>query len=124
MNSFSLVIILDGNSEIGAHLWSTLGYFICLRHLYGSRAVLNLIFQILLHTCAPCSDRIILYIFSESIPTPFYYSINHNGIAKIKRKSIYTFFSLSFLNHLSFSCYSRYRFSLFPFAHHVETRSN
>ena len=34
----SMVLILDGNSEIGAHVRSNLCYFICLRHLIRSRA--------------------------------------------------------------------------------------
>ena len=33
------VLILDGNSEIGAQVRSILLYFICLRHLLRSRAV-------------------------------------------------------------------------------------
>ena len=38
------VHILDGNSEIGAHVRSNLCYFICLRHLIRSRAVTYRIF--------------------------------------------------------------------------------
>ena len=41
----SIVIILDGNSEIGAHARSDLGDLICLSHLSRTRAVINLIFQ-------------------------------------------------------------------------------
>ena len=33
---------LDGNLEIGAHVWSDIDDFICLRHLLRSRAVANL----------------------------------------------------------------------------------
>ena len=33
------MLILDGNSEIGAHFWREIGYLICLRHLIG--AVVN-----------------------------------------------------------------------------------
>ena len=40
-----MVLILDGNSEIGAHAWCHLCYLICLRHLYGSSAVTNLNFS-------------------------------------------------------------------------------
>ena len=32
-----VILILDGNSEMGAHVWSNLGYQICLRHLYTSK---------------------------------------------------------------------------------------
>ena len=39
-----MVPILIGNSEIGAHVRSDLGYQICLRHLFGSRVVTNRIF--------------------------------------------------------------------------------
>ena len=37
----TMVLIWDGNSEIGAHTWRNLGYFIRLRHLFRSRAVTN-----------------------------------------------------------------------------------
>ena len=38
----SMVLILDGNLEIGApHVRSNICYLICLRHLIGSRAVTN-----------------------------------------------------------------------------------
>ena len=32
-----MVLILDGNSEIGAHVWRNLGYLICLRQLFRSQ---------------------------------------------------------------------------------------
>ena len=34
-----LILISDGNSDIGAHVWSNICYLICLRHLFRSRAV-------------------------------------------------------------------------------------
>ena len=34
-----MVLRLDGNSELGTNVRSDLGYFICLRHLFRSRAV-------------------------------------------------------------------------------------
>ena len=37
-----MVVILDDNSEKSVHLWSNLGYVICLRHLFRSSAVTNL----------------------------------------------------------------------------------
>ena len=39
-----MVLILDGNSEIGMQVWSYLGYLTCLRRFIRSRAVTNLIF--------------------------------------------------------------------------------
>ena len=42
-----LVLILDGYSEIGAHVRSNRCYLICLSHLFRSRAVLNRIFFLL-----------------------------------------------------------------------------
>ena len=33
-----MVLILDGNSEIGAQVLSYLGYLICVRYLFSSRA--------------------------------------------------------------------------------------
>ena len=51
-----MVVILDGNSGIDAYVWSDLGHYICLRHLFRSKAVTNLIFlnpkiTFFLHTC-------------------------------------------------------------------------
>ena len=37
----SIVLILDGISEVGAHVRRNLGYLICLKHLFTSRAVTN-----------------------------------------------------------------------------------
>ena len=34
-----MVLILDGNLEIDAHVWRDLGYLICLRHFIRSRSV-------------------------------------------------------------------------------------
>ena len=44
-----IVLILDGNSEIGAHVSSYLGY-ICLRHLFTSRR------DLFSHSCTTCSE--------------------------------------------------------------------
>ena len=52
------VLILDGNSEIGAHMLSDLEYLICSRHLFTSRIVTNQI-RIKInfpHTCIACSE--------------------------------------------------------------------
>ena len=35
--NFAMVLRLYGNSEIGGHAWSRLGYLICLRHLFIDR---------------------------------------------------------------------------------------
>ena len=56
-----ILIILDGNSEIGSQGRSNLGYLICLRHLFGPRAVKNLVFFFYKKTCflhagARCSE--------------------------------------------------------------------
>ena len=40
----SLVLIIDGNSVIGAYVWSHLVYLICLRHLFRSGTGTKLIF--------------------------------------------------------------------------------
>ena len=55
------VLILDGNSEIGAHVRiNNLYNLICLRQLIRSRAVTNRIFfskrPIFLHVCVTCSE--------------------------------------------------------------------
>ena len=38
---FQAGLVLDGNSGIGAHVWSDLGYWTCFRHLYRSTIVAN-----------------------------------------------------------------------------------
>ena len=44
IKSPTMVFILDGNSDIGAHVWrGDLGYLICLRHSFRWREVANLI---------------------------------------------------------------------------------
>ena len=53
----SIVLILDSNSGIGTHVRSDLGYLICLRHLFRSRAVTNLIFLSLENTYFPSCVR-------------------------------------------------------------------
>ena len=39
-----MVLMLDGNSEIGAHVWSNLDKLIFLQNLIGSKAVTTLTF--------------------------------------------------------------------------------
>ena len=53
-----MLLISDGNSEIGAHVRSDLCYLICLRHLIKPSSVTNRIFflPIFLHTCATYSE--------------------------------------------------------------------
>ena len=41
---FFMVLILDGNSEIGAHIRRNICYLICLMHLIRSKAVTNQFF--------------------------------------------------------------------------------
>ena len=46
-------MVLDGNSEMGAHVWSDLGYLICYRHVCRARAGSLLQERLIfLHTCA------------------------------------------------------------------------
>ena len=57
-----MVLILDGSSEMGAHVWSGIGNLICLRHLFRARAVANLkkLCQkrpVFLHKCATCFEQ-------------------------------------------------------------------
>ena len=54
-----MVLILDGNSDIGAHVGSNICYSISLRNSMRSRAVKNRFFflriiPIFLHACATC----------------------------------------------------------------------
>ena len=55
-----MVLILDGNSEKGAHVRSHLCYLICLMHLFRSITVINQMFfsekPIFHHACATCSE--------------------------------------------------------------------
>ena len=57
-----IVLILEGNSEIGEHVRNNLRYLICLSHLIRPRAVTNQrnVFSpkipIFLHTCTPISE--------------------------------------------------------------------
>jgi len=39
-----MVLLLDGYSKIGTHLWNDLGCLISLRHLFRLRAVKNLFY--------------------------------------------------------------------------------
>ena len=55
----SMLLILDGNSEIDAHIRGNHYYFIWLRHLMRSRGVTNQIFfsgKICLHACVTCFE--------------------------------------------------------------------
>ena len=52
-----MVLILFGNSEIGAHIRGNLCYFFWLRHLIRSKGVTNrFIWSICLHACATCFE--------------------------------------------------------------------
>ena len=39
---WTMVRVWDGNSAIGAHVWSEIGHLICLRHLFISTTIANL----------------------------------------------------------------------------------
>ena len=56
----TIVLILDGNSEIGVPVWSNYCYLIYLRCSVRSRSVTNRIYSpkrpIFLHECAKCSE--------------------------------------------------------------------
>ena len=51
-----MVLILDANSEIGAHVERKLCHLICLRHLIRSREVTNPEKAIFLHACVTYSE--------------------------------------------------------------------
>ena len=55
-----MVLDLDGNSEMGAHVGSNFSYFICFRHLINSRSVTNRTFHpektYFLYSCATYSE--------------------------------------------------------------------
>ena len=56
----TMLLILDGNSETGAHVSCGFGYLFCLRHLFKSSAAKNQLYfkkrLNFLHTCAPCFE--------------------------------------------------------------------
>ena len=58
--SFSMVLILDGNSEIGAYVRVNICYLICLLQLLRASTVTNRIFSpkrpIILYACATCYE--------------------------------------------------------------------
>ena len=75
---FTMVHILDGNSEMGVRVRNNLYYLICLRHLITSRAVTNRNFSspkrpIILHGCATCFE------LPTNISTMHYVSLGVSG---------------------------------------------
>ena len=51
--------ILDGNIEIGAHVWTKICNLICLMHLELEQSQIGSLFRknpVFLHTCARCSE--------------------------------------------------------------------
>ena len=58
----TMVLRLDGNSELDAHVRSKFWYLICLRHSIRTKAVTNRIFfslqkrHIIFHVCATCLE--------------------------------------------------------------------
>ena len=55
-----MVRIFNGNSEIGVHGWSDLGYLIRVRRFFTSRSVTNLSFSSPEKTCFPSHVRNVL----------------------------------------------------------------
>ena len=51
-----IVIILDGNSEIGVHFTKNHWYLICLRHLITNRILFTMKRPIFFHVCTTCSE--------------------------------------------------------------------
>ena len=49
-----MVLISDGNSEIGSHVWSNHCYLLCLRHSIQIFFLRKYVF--FLHACATCSE--------------------------------------------------------------------
>ena len=47
-----MVPTLDGDSELGAHVWSDLSYLICLRHLFKNSHRFSPKISIFHHACA------------------------------------------------------------------------
>ena len=59
MSVQDIVLILDGISEIDAHVRNILGYLICIRHLIRARVITNWMFLsdfFFVHACATCSE--------------------------------------------------------------------
>ena len=84
-----MILILDGNSEIVAHVYSKIGNLICLRHLFRVAIIIFKKRPILLHTCATCYELpskistivwniVVLYRMSNSLVQIHYVTILHN----------------------------------------------
>ena len=76
---YIVVFPLDGKLDIGAHVWSDLGYLICSRHLIRSRAVTNRNFfsperPIFLYACATCSELSDICAIGYSSTTSTFYA--------------------------------------------------
>ena len=78
----AMVLILDGNSEIGAHVRSNFCYSICLKCSNRSKAVTNRIFSVwkkkFLHASATC------YEFSSNISTMRKYDYKSEAVLRLK----------------------------------------
>ena len=61
---YTMVLVLDGNSEIGEHVRSYLCYLICLRHRIISRAVTNQKSQI----CIMLAQHTLSYLDVQCVP--------------------------------------------------------
>ena len=88
----TMVLILDGNSDVGAHVRIDLGVLVSLRHLFRSRAVTNLTFSsVFLH------DQILILFSrsksgSESTPPGSVTPFRHTVDKKSYRSKILPFF--------------------------------
>ena len=103
MPLLSMVLLLDGNSKIGAPVRSNLCYLICLRHLIRSVTVANLIVflqirHIFLHTCAACSELPCKASTTASKTTPCW---GRNAARRI------SYYSPSFRAHIQLNIYRR-----------------
>ena len=74
-NSFKpMVLILDGSSETGAHVWSKTFYLICISLDRQQLQILNYSLKpIFFHTCATCSElpfNTVCHVQIPAVPAP------------------------------------------------------
>ena len=77
-----MLLILDNNSEMGAHIRSNICHLICLRHFFRSRAVTNSIFFRQIH-CFFCMQVEKIRLYNEFK----FYQISFRGMAIILGKN-------------------------------------
>ena len=84
------VHLLDGNLKKGAHVWSEIGNFICIRYLFLSIAITFFMYYkrtVFLPMCTSSFDEL-----------PYYISTMLSTLAKIMKGTIYD------INEISHSC--------------------